>query len=262
MLTRSPRAACLSLLLAIIPALAGTVACASAAPARVVAPGAGSGESEPATAPRLRAGFLIVDGVYGTELTAPHDVLEHVRHHVAGGGIEVLTISPDGEAVTTAEGLRVVPDRGFSDAPPLDILIVPSAEGSRDRDLADTELIAWVRRAAATAGHVVSLCWGSFVLAEAGLLDGRAATTFPADYDRFATRFPQVEVKVNVSFVHDGSVLTSQGGVRSFDVAMYLVDRLFGEEVARKVGDGLLLAWPPGPETQIFVRDAVSAAAQ
>jgi transcriptional regulator GlxA family with amidase domain len=91
---------------------------------------------------------------------------------------------------------------------------------------------------------VVSLCDGAFVLAEAGLLDGRAATTFPKDYEDFAARFPAVDLRINVSFVHDGKMLTSQGGVRSYDVAMYLVDLLYGQEVAARVGAGLLIPWP------------------
>jgi transcriptional regulator GlxA family with amidase domain len=106
-----------------------------------------------------------------------------------------------------------------------------------------------VKKVGGEADYVMSLCWGAFVLGEAGLLDGRAATTFPADYDTFAERFPGTEVKVNVSFVHDGKALTSQGGVRSFDVALYLADLLYGEDAARGIGGGLLIPWPPDLET-------------
>lgn len=197
----------------------------------------------------LTAGFLLVDGVYNTELVAPLDVLHHVRFHTAGPGLEVFTVSPDGQPVTSFEGLRIAADHSFASAPPIDVLVVPSSEGSMDRDLADAALIDWVRRAGGAASWVVSLCDGAFVLAGAGLLDGLAATTFPADYDRFAQLFPAVDLRVNVSFVHDGPALTSQGGARSFDVAMYLVDHLYGQDVAQGVGRGLLLPWPPDPHT-------------
>jgi putative intracellular protease/amidase len=193
----------------------------------------------------LRAAFLVVDGVYNTELVAPLDVFHHTPFHTdPAPGIEVFTVSPDGGPVTTFEGLVIHPDHGFADAPPADLLVVPSAEGSMNADLEDAAMIEWVKNAGAEARWVVSLCDGAFVLAEAGLLDGRAATTFPADYDRFAARFPGVDLRINVSFVHDGRMLTSQGGVRSFDVAMYLVDLLYGPEVARRVGAGLLIPWP------------------
>ena len=196
----------------------------------------------------LRAAFLVVDGVYNTELTAPYDLLQHSIYQVQPG-IETYTVSPDGEAVTTAEGLVLQPDHSFATAPRPDILVVPSAEHSRDTDLEDRVMVAWVAETGRQARFVVSLCWGAFVLAEAGLLDGRAATTFPRDYDLFEERYPEVGVRRGPSFVHDGPALTSVGGAKSFDVAMYLLDHLYGETVARKVGAGLLIPWPPEPGT-------------
>lgn len=193
----------------------------------------------------LRAAFLVVDGVYNTELMAPYDVFHHTPFHTKPApGIEVFTVSPDGKPVVTFEGLTLQPHHSFADAPQADILVVPSTEGSMDSDLDDEAMIAWVKKAGAEARWVVSLCDGAFVLAEAGLLDDHAATTFPEDYDAFSQRFPGVDLRINVSFVHDDRMLTSQGGSRSYDVAMYLVDLLYGEEVARGVGGGLLIPWP------------------
>ncbi len=198
----------------------------------------------------LRAGFLIVDGVYNSELVAPYDVFHHtVFHTKPRPGMEVFTVSPDGKPVKTIEGLTITPHHGFATAPPIDVLVVASAEGSMEKDLADEKLIAWVRATGQRALFVVSLCDGAFVLAKAGLLDGRAATTFPSDQDRFAGMFPKVDLRRGPSFVHDGRALTSQGGARSYDVAMYLVDHLYGEAVARGVGRGLVIPWPPAPGT-------------
>lgn len=196
----------------------------------------------------LRAGFLIVDGVYNTELMAPYDVFHHTRFH-ARHGIEVFTVSPAGRAVTSFEGLKIVPDHSFATVPDIDILVVASAAGSMDRDLKDAALIDWVRRVGAKARYIVSLCDGAFVLAAAGLLDGHACTTFPGDQDRFAVTFPRLDLKRGVSFVHDDRFLTSQGGARSYDVAMYLVAHLYGDDVAARIGRGLLIPWPPAPGT-------------
>lgn len=196
----------------------------------------------------LRAGFLVVDGVYNSELAAPYDVLQHTVFHTKPG-IQVFTVSPNGQPVTTFEGIRIAPHYSFANVPPIDILVVPSARGSMDKDLENRALIDWVRQAAGRARHVVSLCDGAFVLAKAGLLDGVAATTFPEDYDRLVQMFPKVELRVNVSFVDAGKVLTSQGGARSYDVAMYLVDKLYGQKVAQGIGQGLLIPWPPDPDT-------------
>lgn len=194
----------------------------------------------------LRAGFLVVDGVFNSELMAPYDVFHHTAFHAAPlPGMEVFTISPDGQPVTTFEGLVLVPHHGFADAPPIDILVVPSTEGSMDRDLKNEELMTWVRDTGRKARYIVSLCDGAFVLAAAGLLDGHTVTTFPGDQDRFASMFPALRLEREPSYVHDGRVLTSQGGARSYDVAMHLVDYLYGERAARGVGRGLIIAWPP-----------------
>jgi transcriptional regulator GlxA family with amidase domain len=220
-----------------------------APPSEPTAPGP-PGTGPAADLPRdraLRAGFLVVDGVYNSELAAPYDVLQHTVFHVKPG-IEVFTVSPNGQPVTTFEGIRIAPHYGFANAPPIDILVVPSARGSMDKDLENRALIGWVRQTAGRARHVVSLCDGAFVLAKAGLLDGVPATTFPEDYDRLVQMFPKVELRVNVSFVDAGRILTSQGGARSYDVAMYLVDKLYGQKVAQGIGKGLLIPWPPDPD--------------
>lgn len=196
----------------------------------------------------LRAAFLVVDGVYNTELMAPFDVFHHTTFH-AQPGIEVFTVSPDGRPVTTFEGLQITPTYSFANTPPVDILVVPSTRGSMDRDLQDAPLIDWVRRTGSQARHVLSLCDSTFVLAKAGLLDGIPVTTFPEDYGRFSQMFPSMDLRVNVTFVDAGKVITSQGGARSYEAAIHLVDKLYGRPVAEAIGRGLLVPWPPDPDT-------------
>ena len=200
--------------------------------------------SPPADLPEDRAlnvAFLVVDGVFNTELTAPYDIFHHTPFHTKPQpGMRVYTVSPDGQPITTFEGLVLQPDYSFETAPTADVLVVASAEHSKDRDLDNGAMIAWVRDAGRKATFVVSLCDGAFVLARAGLVDGHVSTTFPSDVDEYAAMFPQLDVRREVSFVHDGRLLTSQGGARSFDVALYLVD-----QVARRVARGLVIEWPP-----------------
>ncbi len=188
-------------------------------------------------------GFLVVDGVYNSELIAPFDVLQHIRFHSPDDWPETFVVSPDGRPVRTFEGLTLTPDYSFLTAPPIDVLVVPSAEHSMDSDLENEALIAWVRETGRSARHVMSLCDGAFVLARAGLLDGIEATTFPSDQDRFEKTFPAVEMVRNVSFVDAGHALTSVGGTKSYDVAMWLVEKLYGEKVARGIGGGLVIDW-------------------
>jgi transcriptional regulator GlxA family with amidase domain len=199
----------------------------------------------PATAapPALRTiGFLVLPGVYNSELMAPYDVLDHVRFRTKDAP-RVFTVAAKAGTVRTYEGLTLTPDHTFADAPPIDVLVVPSAEHNMDSDLEDRKLISWVRETGGKAKVVMSLCDGAFVLAKAGLLDGLEATTFPGDQDRFAKMFPAVKLQRGVIFVHDGKAVTSVGGARSYDPAMYLVERLWGDEARAKIGEGLVLDW-------------------
>ena len=92
----------------------------------------------------LNVGFLVVDGVYNSELVAPYDIFHHTVFHTEPG-MEVFVVSPEGEAVTTFEGLKIDAHYGFDDAPPIDVLVVPSAEHSMDTDLENEALITWVQ---------------------------------------------------------------------------------------------------------------------
>jgi transcriptional regulator GlxA family with amidase domain len=209
-------------------------------------PGCGTtaGTQPSAAAPdgALSVGFLIVDGLYNTELIAPFDVFHHSVFHTQPG-MRVFTVGPDRDPVTTFEGLRILPDYTYSDAPPVDVLVVASAEHSMDSDLHDEAMMAWVRKAGAQAKYVMSLCDGAFVLAAAGLLEGREATTFPADIAAFRAMFPALVVHEDVSFVHDGRAITSAGGALSYDAAMYLTELLYGAAVTQGIGRGLCIDW-------------------
>ena len=190
-----------------------------------------------------KAGFLIMDGVYNSELIAPMDVLQHTIFH-AEPGIEVFTIAKDTSVVTSFEGLKILPDYSYHDTFPLiDILIVPSAEHHLDTDLEDLEMLEFVKETASSAKYVMSLCDGAFVLAEAGLLKGVASTTFPGDITLYRSSYPELEVYENVLFVHDQKFITSAGGAKSFEPALYLTELLYGKKVAEGIGRGLVIDW-------------------
>lgn len=207
----------------------------------------------PVYPPRFTVGFLVLEGVYNTELTAPYDMFDHVQYHAtparnpahfaAPGEMRCFTVGRTRSPIRTFEGLTIVPDHGLVDCPAFDILVVPSAEGNMGRDLEDRELLAWVAERGAAASHVISLCDGAFVLAAAGLLRGLPSTTFPGDQDAFEARFPAVPLVRDVSFVHSGKALTSVGGRPSFEVALYLIEVLYGKRVADGVAGGLVIDW-------------------
>jgi transcriptional regulator GlxA family with amidase domain len=219
------------------------------------APTPQAGQTGP-TGPLRTIGFLVLPGVYNSELMAPYDVLHHLRFHIKDAP-EVFTVAPRAGTITTFEGLPLTPRYTFADAPPIDLLVVPSAEHNLDSDLADAALIDWVRKTGLKARFVMSLCDGAFVLAQAGLLDGLEATTFPGDQDAFGRRYPRVKLQRGPLFVHDARAITSVGGARSYEPALYLVERLYGKDVARRIGQGLVIDWDLGT-----LRHRVAAAAR
>ncbi|MEL7144971.1 MAG: DJ-1/PfpI family protein [Bacteroidota bacterium] len=191
----------------------------------------------------LNVAFLVIDGVYNSELVAPYDILQHTIFHT-DPGMKVFTISETKDTITSFEGLRILPDYGFNDHyPAIDVLVVPSAEHNMDSDLENERLINFVKSTGNNAQYVISLCDGAFVLAKAGLVDGKESTTFPSDINKYRETFPSLKVHEDVTFVHDGKLLTSVGGAKSYDVALYLVHLLYGEKAAIGVGKGLVIDW-------------------
>ncbi len=192
----------------------------------------------------LVVGVLALPGVYNTEFVAPIDVFDHVRFHSQPApGMKVVVIAPTKSPIRTYEGVTVTPDYGLDEAPKLDVLVIPSAEGNMGRDLSDAALIARVARRATEASLVLTLCDGAFVLAATGALDGRQVTTFPGDRDALAKAFPKVSVRRDASWVWDGKFVTSAGGVQSFDAALAIVERLYGRKAADGIGTGIVLDW-------------------
>ena len=194
---------------------------------------------------RYNVGILIMDGVYNTELTAPMDIFQHTIFRKGIKAMNVFLVAEDLDVVTTFEGMRILPDYSYLDGkyPDIDILVVPSAEHHLDTDLDNKSLIDWVAEIGEKAQYVTSHCDGAFVLAKAGLLDNVASTTFPSDIPKYKETFPQLDVRSDVMFVHDEKFITSAGGARSFDGALYLCEHLYGKKIAQSLAGGLVIDW-------------------
>jgi transcriptional regulator GlxA family with amidase domain len=194
---------------------------------------------------RYNVGFLIMNGTYNTEFTAPYDIFQHTQFRENIKAMNTFTVANTLEPITTFEGLRILPDYDYTQEglPTIDILVVPSAEHHLDTDLEDAQLLAFVQEVDAKALFITSHCDGAFVLAKAGLLDEVVSTTFPSDIEKYRKMFPQLRVKDSVLFVHDGKYITSAGGAKSFEAALYLCERLYGATVARSIAKGLVIDW-------------------
>ncbi len=194
---------------------------------------------------RYNVAFLIMDGVYNTELTAPYDIFQHTIFRDSIKPMNVFTVANTKQSITTFEGMRILPDLDYTSdqLPKIDILVVPSAEHHLDTDLEDKAMLNFVRKVDKDALFITSHCDGAFVLAKAGLLEGKVSTTFPSDIDKMREMFPDLDVRKNVLFVHDGKYITSAGGAKSFEAALYLSELLYGQDIAKSLAKGLVIDW-------------------
>jgi transcriptional regulator GlxA family with amidase domain len=157
----------------------------------------------------------------------------------------VRIASLDGGAVHSIYGLGMTPHVALSDVERTDVVIVSTSK--LDLDLAFVEnsaLLPWLRRQHEQGARVVGVCMGAAYLAEAGLLDGRMATTHWALADKFAARWPRADWRPDLFVTEDNRVLCSGGVFASIDVSLYLVEKLCGHEVAVKCAKSMLLPMP------------------
>lgn len=189
--------------------------------------------------------FLIMDGTFNTEFTAPYDIFQHTKYREGIKAMNTFTVANTLKPITTFEGLRILPDFNYlgDSIPPIDILVIPSAEHHLDTDLKDTAMLNFVKRVDKNALFMTSHCDGAFVLAKAGLLDKVTSTTFPSDIAKYKQMFPHLKVKDSVLFVHDGKYITSAGGAKSFEASLYLCEYLYGKEVTKSLAKGLVIDW-------------------
>ncbi len=194
---------------------------------------------------RYNVAFLIMDGTFNTEFTAPYDIFQHTQFREGIKAMNVFTVANTLKPITTFEGLRILPDYDYTAdvLPQIDILVVPSAEHHLDSDLRDTVMINFIKMVDKKAQFMTSHCDGAFVLAKAGLLDKVTSTTFPSDIETYRNKFPNLKVQDSVLFVHDEKYITSAGGAKSFEAALYLCELLYGKEIAQSLAKGLVIDW-------------------
>lgn len=185
----------------------------------------------------LHIGILVFDEAEELDVVGPFEVLAQWQEH-SEVKPHVSTFSQDGEGVRLAKGMRLVPACSADDVGPLHLLVHPGGWGTRAL-VADPAHLEWLRQVRAQTPVVASVCTGALVLAAAGLLAGRPATTHRDHYDDLARIDPSIVVDTEARFVDDGDVVTSAGVSAGIDMALHLVARLESPEVARAVRHAL-----------------------
>ncbi len=183
--------------------------------------------------PRRIAVFVFPD-VEELDFAGPWEVLSSWARGWPDDGLECFTLARERGGITCAKGLRVVPEHDWSTAPAFDTLIFPGGRGTRPM-LADETLLAWVRDLADRGVTIASVCTGALVLAKAGLLDGKPATTHHGSLAYLRELGRDIDVQPEARFVDNGTILTAAGVSAGIDLALHLVVRMHSVERAREV---------------------------
>jgi transcriptional regulator GlxA family with amidase domain len=184
----------------------------------------------------ITVGILLLNKPYITEFAGPLDVY----HHVPEEKLKVFIISDTDQELVTYEGMPFRANYTIDNALKLDVLVVPSGAGSLDADLKNVRVITWLQKAAGEAKFITSHCQGAFLLGQAGLLDDKHATTFPADTETLQQRYPTCRVQGGQRIIVDGNLITSPGGLASYEASLYVVEQLFGKEQALSIATALV----------------------
>ncbi|WP_049571565.1 GlxA family transcriptional regulator [Nonomuraea sp. SBT364] len=196
-----------------------------------------------------RIAFVIYEGFQSLDLVGPYEVFQRA------GGYDCSVVAPAPGPVRADSGLPVHAGHGVTTLPPtgIDTLVVVGGEGVHAAR-SDPRLTGWIAAAARGARRVASVCSGAFLLAEAGLLNGRRVTTHWARAERLAREYPAVTVRPDPIFIRDGHLWSSAGVTAGMDLALALVEEDLGQQVALEVARHLVLFLRrPGNQSQFSV---------
>lgn len=201
---------------------------------------------------------LVTMAAYGgaevLDITGPLDVFALANGiHMENGGLEPLyrieiAAKAKDDAIVTSSGIRLLADKAWCDCSDMDTLLVP---GGPVAENAPQELVDWLRLAAAGVRRVGSICTGAFILALAGLLDGRRATTHWSRAEELRRLYPRIDVDEDAIHTRDGSIYTSAGITAGIDLALALVEDDYGRRLALDVARRMVLYFKrPGGQSQ------------
>jgi transcriptional regulator GlxA family with amidase domain len=207
----------------------------------------------PMQSPTRKILIVAFPDVQALDVAGPGEVFS-LASRIAGAAYSLQLVAGDGRALHTSSGFTLVPDRPLGHiSGEIDTLIVAGGVGVAEAE-SDARLIAWLRAAAARSRRVASVCTGAFLLARAGLLAGRRATTHWAACEMLAERYPEIDVAADPIYVRDGDVYTSAGVSAGIDLALALVEEDLGPRVALGVARSLVLfVQRPGGQAQFSV---------
>lgn len=230
--------------------LLGAAACTSSAqPPRPEEPTAVANRLAVPADGKVRVAVLLSPGAEVVDFAGPWGVFEYADPQGAENPFELFLVAEQATPFAVSGGLTVVPKYTFADAPAAQIIVIPAMYTPTPA------LLAWLQRAAKGAQLTMSVCTGAFVLAEAGLLAGRRATTHHGALSLLAAQFPDVDVVRGARYVEDGPVATAGGLTSGTDLALRVVERYLGREAAERTAFHLEYqgqGWKDAASNQVY----------
>src|SRR5438094_8672623 len=202
--------------------------------------------------------FLISEGAQVIDFTGPWEVFQDVM--VPGRTdhpFRLYTVSESASPIHASGGMKIVPDYTFENAPPPKVIVIPAQSQPSEATL------EWIRKSTKSTDVTMSVCTGAFVLAKTGLLSGKAATTFHGAFVSFANEFPEIHLKRGARFVEEGNLATAGGLSSGIDLALRVVERYYGREVAAKTAYNMEYqgqGWMNADSNQVYAAAPVSTA--
>jgi putative intracellular protease/amidase/YHS domain-containing protein len=211
---------------------------------------------KPPTQGSIPVAFLISEGAVMIDFTGPWEVFQDVMiPGRADHPFRLYTVSESTSPIHASGGMKIVPDYTFGNAPAPKIIVIPAQSQPSEATL------EWIRKSTKSTDVTMSVCTGAFVLAKTGLLSGKAATTYHGAFVSFATQFPDIHLKRGARFVEDENLATAGGLSSGIDLALRVVERYFGREVAAKTAYNLEyqgLGWMNPDSNQVYAATPVS----
>jgi putative intracellular protease/amidase/YHS domain-containing protein len=202
--------------------------------------------------------FIISEGAVVIDFCGPWEVFRDVN--IPGrqdGPFRLYTVSDMTSPIHAGGGMQIIPDYNFANAPAPKVIVIPAQSKPSEA------MLKWIRESTKNTDVTMSVCTGAFVLAKTGLLSGKSATTFHAAFNSFAMEFPDIKLKRGARFVEDGN-LASAGGLSSgIDLALRVVERYYGRDVAQKTAYNMEYqgqGWMNADSNQVYAAAPVSTA--
>ena len=213
---------------------------------------------KPPTQGSIPVAFVISEGAQVIDFAGPWEVFQDVM--VPGRSeppFRLYTVSGSTAPIRSSGGMKIIPDYNFENAPVPKVIVIPAQSQPSEATL------DWIRRSTKTTDVTMSVCTGAFVLAKTGLLSGKGATTYHGAFVRFANDFSDIQLKRGARFVEDGNLATAGGLSSGIDLALRVVERYFGREVAQKTAYDMEYqgqGWMNSESNQLYATAPVSTA--